>query len=102
MGPARLGLLDNEAAQRAPAAKRTSVERSIDELRPALSTCVQQFEGFSQRPEQIRDSGGGSVLAAVSATRKFELATEAYLTSLGIKVRAFGADASPFATTRDR
>lgn len=102
MDPARAGLLDNEAARRAPAARRTGVERSIDELRPALSSCVRQFEGFSERLADLHEAGGGSVLAAVSATRKFEQATEAYLTSIGIKVRAFGADASPFATTRDR
>lgn len=97
----RKSLLESSSASRAPERARTGVERSLGELRPALSRCVTEFSEYSDpaRSNAVRDAGARSAMDAVNSGKKFERAAEALLATLGITVRPFGSGASPFAGT---
>ena len=96
----RQNLLGVPMANRAPQRVRTELEKRLTELRPALTRCETEFEQFSDPAKStgVRDVGATSVPNALAASRKFELAAEAFLSSLGIKVRPFASgDSNPFA-----
>ena len=92
-------LLGSSSASRAPARARSEVERSLGELRPALSRCVTEFSEYSDpaRSSAVRDAGAHSASDAVMTGKKFERAAEALLGTLGITIRPYGSGASPFA-----
>ena len=96
-------MLTNEVASRTPPAQRTQLERSLAELRPALTRCADEFgTRVEQGPAKVRDAGSASAVAAVAASHKFELAAESYLGTLGVKIRPYGAGPNPFAGRADQ
>ncbi|MEP7326330.1 MAG: hypothetical protein ABI836_10310 [Gemmatimonadota bacterium] len=97
---ARQNLLGSPKAGQAPLGTRTELDKTVGELRPALSRCVAEFDGFSTPAGAIavRDAGARSASDAVLTGKKFERAAEVFLNMLGITVRPYGAGGpNPFA-----
>jgi len=101
---ARRDLLESPYAVRSPLRARNDVSKTQSELRLALSQCVAEFEQYADpaRASAIRDTGTRSASDAVTVAKKFERAAEAFLGSLGITVRPYGAGdgPNPFAGSR--
>jgi len=97
----RAALLDTEIARRAPAPRRTALDRALIELRAALTTCSTEFKAMSgpAKTEEMRARGVSIAAKNQLAIRNFENAADPYLVSLGIKVRPHGAGANPYAGT---
>ena len=97
----RTKLLESEMTRRAPAPRRTTLDRAIIELRAALTTCSAEFKGMSSpgKGEEMRARGVNIAAKSQLAIRNFENAAEPYLLSLGIRVRPHGAGANPYAGT---
>jgi hypothetical protein len=98
--PARQNLLGSPNAGRVPQRARDDVTKTQAELRLALSHCVAEFDEYSDlaRANAVRDVGTRSASDAVLVAKKFERAAEAFLSTLGITVRPYGAGATnPFA-----
>lgn len=95
----REGMLKSGPAGNAPLPRRTALERSFLELRSTLSTCSDAFGEMSARGKesQIRDHSMSLAIKTQTAIRDFESAADAFLRTLGIKVRPYGAGASPYA-----
>jgi hypothetical protein len=101
---ARQDLLESPYAVRASLRARNDVSKAQGELRLALSQCVAEFDQYADlaRAASIRDAGSRSASDAVMVGKKFERAAEAFLASLGITVRPYGAGEgpNPFASGR--
>jgi hypothetical protein len=95
----RVRLLDGEVARRAPAPRRTALDRSIIELRAALTTCASEYRSMSlpESAEAMRARGVNVALKNQVAVRSFENTAELYLLSVGIRVRPHGSGSNPYA-----
>jgi hypothetical protein len=100
----RSRMLDSELARRAPAPRRTTLDRAFIELRATLSTCAAEYKGMSRwdRAEEMRARGVNLALKNQLAIRNFENAAEPYLLSIGIRVRPYGAGSNPYAGSNRR
>jgi hypothetical protein len=100
---AKTGMLDSPLAARAPAPRKTALERSFLELRGALDRCSSEFKEMSApgKPSEIRDYGVSRSLRTQAAVQAFENSALSYLQAVGIKVRPYGSGASPFASGGD-
>lgn len=94
---ARQDLLGSPYAVRSPQRARDDVSKAQGELRLALTHCVTQFDEYSDpaKATAVRDIGTQSVSDAVTVGKKFERAAEAFLGTLGITVRPYGAGDAP-------
>lgn len=84
---------------RAPAPRRTVLDRSLIELRSALTTCATEYKGMSSwaRVGEMRARGVNIASRNQIAIRNFEAAAEPYLLSVGIKMRPYGSGANSYA-----
>lgn len=100
----RSGTLGSERGRRAPAPRRTAADRAFIELRATLVECGTEYKAINRldQASQVRDRGTGVGIKAQLAIRNFEEAAEAYLLSLGIRVRPFGSGANPYAGSSQR
>ena len=98
---ARREMLASKLAPRAPAPRRTALDKSLTDLRSVLLTCVSEYQKLGTRAQapEIRGRGIAQSRTNQQAVRNFESAADAYLLSLGIKVRPFGAGENPLAGT---
>jgi hypothetical protein len=97
-------MLESQVGRRAPEPKRTAVDRSLIELRAALTNCATEYKAMSRRETagDMRTRGVSPAVRNQMAIRNFEAAAEPYLLSLGIKVRPYGSGANPYAGTARR
>jgi hypothetical protein len=100
----RSRMLDSELARRAPAPRRTAMDRALLELRATLATCAEEYKGMNRLDQmgQMKERGASLALKNQIAIRNFEGTAEPYLLSLGIRVRPHGAGANPYAGTSRR
>lgn len=100
----RSRILESELARRAPAPRRTAMDRALLELRATLTTCATEYKGMSRLDLMglMKERGANLALKNQIAIREFEGAAEPYLLSLGIQVRPHGAGANPYAGTTRR
>jgi hypothetical protein len=100
----RSRILESELGRRAPAPRRTAVDRALLELRATLTTCAAEYQGMNRLDQMglMKERGASLALKNQMAIREFEGAAEPYLLSLGIRVRPHGAGANPYAGTTRR
>ena len=96
--------LESERGRRAPAPRRTAADRAFIELRAALAECITEYKSINRldQASQVRERGTGIGIKTQLAIRNFEEAAEAYLLSLGIRVRPYGSGANPYAGSSRR
>lgn len=92
-------MLGTDSGRRAPAPRRTALDRSLLELRAVLSTCTAEYKGMGSwaRVGEMRARGVNIALRNQVGIRNFEGAAETYLLSVGVKVRPYGSGANSYA-----
>lgn len=95
----RSRMLESGPARRAPAPRRTALDRAFLELRATLTTCASEYKSMNRvdQAEEIRARGVRLAVRNQVTIRDFESAAEMYLLSIGIRVRPHGAGANPYA-----
>ncbi len=96
-------ILSSDRAERAPAPRRTALDRSAIALRAELMNCTGFYREITR--DRVRDMRGKGVTQALKtqgAIRDFEGAAEAYLLSVGIKVRPHGSGTDVYAGSARR